>query len=116
MYDITAYAKDPDGDSLSYEWLVSSGGGVLKGSESNPVKWATPDTPGTYNISVKVTDGKGGEDTKSMNIGVQKQTSVNLNLNHVIQEEGYVCSQPYTGSDLIYWLETDMTNFLTKVL
>jgi len=98
MYDITAYANDPDGDSLSYEWLVSSGGGVLKGSESNPIKWATPDTPGTYNISVKVLDGKGGEDTKSINIGVQKQTSVNLNLNHVIQEEGYVCSQPYTGS------------------
>ena len=96
MYDVTAYAKDPDGDSLSYEWFLSSGGGVLKGSESNPVKWATPGAPGTYNIGVKVSDGKGGEDTKSMNINVQKQTSINLNLNHVIQEEGYVTSNQYT--------------------
>ena len=96
LYEVTAYAKDPDGDSLTYEWFTN--GGALKNVESNPVKWGTPGTPGTYNIGVKVSDGKGGEDAKSMNIEVKQQTSTNLNLNHVAEEEGYVSTWPSSST------------------
>ena len=96
LYEVTAYAKDPDGDSLTYEWFTN--GGALKNVESNPVKWGTPGTPGTYNIGVKVSDGKGGEDAKSMNIEVKQQTSTNLNLNHVTEEEGYVTTWPSSST------------------
>jgi hypothetical protein len=96
QYDVTAAASDPDGDSLSYEWTVA--GGVLKGSESNPVNWATPDTAGTYNITVKVTDGNGGEAVKSMNVVVAAKQKTppkikvvkTVNPNPVPTEGGYI--------------------------
>lgn len=97
-YDVSVTASDPDGDSLSYEWTVNDG--VLKGSESNPVKWATPDKAGTYKISVKVSDGKGGEDSESIDIDV-KQASTNLNLNHVAAQEGYATSTKGSSNDMI---------------
>lgn len=92
MYDVTAYADDPDGDILTYEW--SANGGSLKNAGSNPVKWGTPGTPGTYNIGVTVSDGKGGQDFKSMNIEVKQPQISNLNLNHVPGEEGAVTDWP----------------------
>jgi len=95
LYDITAYAKDPDGDSITYEWFTS--GGAFKNAGSNPLKWGTPATPGTYNIGVRVLDGKGGEDTKSMNIEVKQQKSTNLNLSHVPDEEGTATNWPSSG-------------------
>jgi hypothetical protein len=86
-YDITATASDPDGDSLSYEWTVN--GGVLKGSEANPVKWTTPDIAGTYNISLTVSDGKGGEVTKVIDV-VVKSASISAALSKVESEVGCV--------------------------
>ena len=97
--EATVIASDPDGDTLNYEWFAA--GGVFDSKVKNIVKWTAPGTPGLYNIGVKVSDGKGGEATKSMNIDVKQQTSTNLNLNHVSTEEGYISTAKTISNDMI---------------
>jgi len=46
-------ANDPDGDILLYEYEVT--GGVIEGSGSS-VSWTAPVQPGTYSVSVTVSD------------------------------------------------------------
>jgi len=50
-------ANDPDGDALTYRWTAS--GGTIDGSEA-AVTWTAPQDPGSYKITVVVSDGKGG--------------------------------------------------------
>ena len=54
---IACNASDADGDELSYNWSVS--GGELTG-EGATVTWTAPHSEGSHNITVIVTDGKGG--------------------------------------------------------
>ena len=65
---IECIAFDADDDSLTYAWSVT--GGILSG-EGAVATWTAPDTPGTYAITVKVTDGRGGEATSQLTIGVR---------------------------------------------
>jgi len=58
-------SSDPDGDALSYEWS-SSKDGVLGTTATLSKKLSA----GSHTISLKVSDGKGGQDTKSVNITV----------------------------------------------
>ncbi|MDD5312496.1 MAG: hypothetical protein PHO26_05610 [Dehalococcoidia bacterium] len=51
-------ARDPDGDTLSYSWLVDNGTLMIDG---NKVTWLSPDKMGTFHLTVIVSDGKGGE-------------------------------------------------------
>lgn len=55
---ISCNASDRDGDELSYNW--SAGGGEING-EGATVTWMAPDSEGSYNVTVTVTDGRGGE-------------------------------------------------------
>ena len=55
---IVCNASDRDGDELSYNW--SAGGGEING-EGATVTWAAPDSAGSYNVTVTVTDGCGSE-------------------------------------------------------
>jgi len=64
---VTCVASDPDGDQLSYSW--SADGGSISGEEP-VVTWTAPAAPGDYTIAVKVTDGRGGEATTQLTIGV----------------------------------------------
>ncbi len=65
---VTCAAIDPDGDNLTYSW--SATGGALSGT--GPVTtWVAPDTSGTYTITVKVTDGRGGEATSQLAINMR---------------------------------------------
>ena len=48
-YTFSTAASDPDGDSLSYSWIVS--GGSIVNPNTNPVKWTMPDTAGSYTIT-----------------------------------------------------------------
>jgi len=65
QYTISTAASDPDGDSLTYKWVITNTRGDPNGTISNdsvnPMKWTTPPTPGEYKIEVFVSDGKGGE-------------------------------------------------------
>ena len=65
---ITCTASDQDGDTLTYSWS-SSPGGTINGIGSN-ITWKAPATKGTYTITCLVSDGKGGEDSKSVGITV----------------------------------------------
>ena len=64
---VECIASDPDDDSLSYIW--SADGGNISEEESE-VTWVAPNAYGNYTITVTVTDGRGGEDSKSITIQV----------------------------------------------
>jgi hypothetical protein len=55
--NFTCSANDPDGDTLTYRWTASAG--TIDGSEA-AVTWTAPKDPGSYKITVVVSDGKGG--------------------------------------------------------
>jgi len=55
---ITCNASDPDGDKLTYTWLADNG--TIKGA-GNTALWTSPAIMGKYNITVTVSDDRGGE-------------------------------------------------------
>jgi len=67
-YGVGVSASDPDGDSLTYNWSVT--GGTIDNIHAQNINWTTPSTYGNYTISVTVSDGKGGEDSKSADVDV----------------------------------------------
>jgi hypothetical protein len=56
----TCVASDPDGDLLTYKWTADNG--TISGSGATAT-WVSPAVMGKYNITVTVSDGKGGEAT-----------------------------------------------------
>lgn len=65
--NVTCIASDPDSDELNYEWIT--GGGDI--TRTGPiVTWTAPEETGVYNITVVVTDGYGGSDTRTQPISV----------------------------------------------
>jgi predicted secreted protein len=65
--NVTCDASDPNRDNLSYEWTAS--GGSVSGTGAT-VSWTAPQETGTYNITVVVKDGYGGQATRSVLLGV----------------------------------------------
>ena len=55
---LTCAARDPDGNQLTYTWTAENG--TIKG-DGQKVTWVPPNATGEYEISVKVSNGKGGE-------------------------------------------------------
>ena len=55
---VTCHAKDPDGDKLSYNWSANRGAIVGEGAT---ITWTAPLSAGSYNVTVVVVDGHGGE-------------------------------------------------------
>ncbi len=70
--EIRVVAHDPNGDELSYEWQAS--GGDISGQGQVAI-WTAPDSPGTYTITVRVTDGRGGETEMQLSLAVQPNNS-----------------------------------------
>ncbi|MBE2317690.1 PKD domain-containing protein [Solirubrobacter sp. CPCC 204708] len=67
----TAEAKDPNKDTVSYEWDFDDDS--AKSTKQSPVHTYTQ--PGTYDVTVKVTDGKGGELTKTIQVTVARKAN-----------------------------------------
>ena len=61
ILQVTCIASDPDDDELSYEWTAT--GGNISGTGA-AVNWTAPQEVGTYNVTVVVKDGYGGEDIR----------------------------------------------------
>jgi hypothetical protein len=64
---VTCTASDPDGDELSYEWTATAGN--ISGT-GPVVSWTAPQAVGTYDVTVIVTDGYGGEAARSVSLSV----------------------------------------------
>jgi len=74
---IVCTALDRDGDELSYNWSTS--GGNISGTGAS-VNWTAPDSVGSsYNVTVWVTDGRGGEVMKQVTIEVRDNWPPQIN-------------------------------------
>ena len=66
---VTATAADPDNDPLTYTWSAS--GGAIDGTGPQ-ARWVSNGTAeGSYTVTVKVDDGRGGSASCSADISVQ---------------------------------------------
>jgi len=65
---VSSQASDPDGDPLTYNWTAT--GGQVDGTGA-AVRWLSAGTTvGTYTVTLKVDDGRGGTATCSVDIQV----------------------------------------------
>ena len=85
---ITCIASDPDGDVVRYSWSASEG--TISGV-GEKVTWKAPNKGGDFNITVLVSDGKGGETTGNVMVVVSAATRT-ITINPVAQETGTVDS------------------------
>jgi hypothetical protein len=69
---IVCTATDHDGDELSYNWSAD-GGGIT--GEGATVTWTAPNSEGSCNVTVTVTDGRGGEVMNQVTVTVSYQSS-----------------------------------------
>jgi len=65
---ITCTASDLSGGALTYQWLASSGS--LDGGDSATAQWTAPDELGLYSVTVVVSDERGNQSRKSVNLKV----------------------------------------------
>jgi hypothetical protein len=85
---ITCIANDPDGDVINYNWTSDEGNITGVG---NVVTWIAPNREGTFNVLVKLTDGKGGETTGSVPVTVAGATKT-IEISVIQEETGTVSS------------------------
>jgi hypothetical protein len=97
---ITCNATDPDGDGLSYEWTAT--GGNISGTGA-VVNWTAPQEVGTYNITVVVKDGYGGQDTRFVPLIVTLIPPSIEKLIVTAQEPHYLKASDTTGCDYDVW-------------
>ena len=69
MATVSADARDPDGDALTYRWTAT--GGTLASPTSRQSQWTAPQQPGRVQFTVTVNDGKGGNGTASANVSIE---------------------------------------------
>jgi hypothetical protein len=67
---LNCQASDPESDNLSYRWTAS--GGFLEGSAATAV-WTAPNNPGSYKVTVVVSDGRDGSATRDALITIPEK-------------------------------------------
>ncbi len=78
---VTADAKDPDGDTVTYKWSAPSG--TLQNPGDRQTAWVAPPQEGPVQITVTVSDGKGGTASAATTIQVVRPTLVELTFEDV---------------------------------
>ena len=91
---ITCIATDPDGDAVSYSWSASEGS--ISGV-GNKVTWVAPNKGGNFNVTVILSDGKGGETTGNIMVTVAA-AAMTVTITPVAQETGTVRSDGATDN------------------
>jgi hypothetical protein len=66
---LVAEASDPDGDGVEYSWRAAKGSFV--GGAAAAVTWSPPAEPGSFPLTVTVTDGRGGAASDSITVVVR---------------------------------------------
>ena len=97
---ITCNTTDPDGNALSYEWTAT--GGNISGTGA-AIKWTAPREVGTYNVTVVVKDGYGGQDTRFVPLIVLGPPSIE-NLIVTAQDPEYLKASDTAGYDYYVWM------------
>jgi len=90
---ITVTASDPDADPLEYAWGAT--GGTFDTTEGFRAVWRTPDMTGAFEVTVTVTDGKGGT------ISARQNFTVVANNNPVIRSLSTSASAVGPGGSVI---------------
>ncbi|MGD0351953.1 MAG: PKD domain-containing protein [Dehalococcoidia bacterium] len=85
---LTCMATDPDGDVVRYSWSSSEGSITGVG---NKVTWIAPSKGGNYNVTVVVSDGKGGETRGDVMVTVSAAVRT-VTITPVAEETGTVDS------------------------
>jgi hypothetical protein len=85
---LTCIATDPDGDVVRYSWSASEGSITGVG---NKVTWIAPNKGGNFNVTVIVSDGKGGETRGDVMVTVSAAVRT-VTITPVAQETGTVSS------------------------
>ena len=98
---VTCTATDPDNDELSYEWTTTGGHISDTGAAVN---WTAPQEVGTYNITVVVKDGYGGEDIRKIPLSVTLNPPPTIeNLIVTAQKPKYLKKSSTAGCDYDVW-------------
>ncbi len=66
---IVCEAADADNDQLTFEWSASKGE-IVADTTGTSAEFTAPAEADTCTVTVKVTDGKGGEESKSVDLNV----------------------------------------------
>jgi len=85
---LTCIASDPDGDPVTYSWEASAGSITGVGDK---VTWVAPSKSGTFNVTVIVSDGKGGESRGNVALTVAAAMNT-VSFSPIPQETGTVSS------------------------
>jgi hypothetical protein len=86
---LTCMATDPDGDVVRYSWSASEGSITGVG---NRVTWIAPNKGGNFNITVILSDGKGGETKGNVMVTVSAAVRT-VTITPVAEETGTVSSE-----------------------
>lgn len=63
--------SDPDGDALTYSWSVTAGE-IVGSDDQDVLTWRPPSEPQEVEVSVVVTDGRGGRDSFTEVVSVNR--------------------------------------------
>jgi hypothetical protein len=103
--NVTCTASDPDNDELSYEWTTT--GGNISGTGA-AVNWTAPQEVGTYNVTVMVKDGYGGEDTKFVPVSVTLSPPPTIEKLIVTPKGNTFLREPtHSGCDYDVWAQRE---------
>jgi outer membrane protein OmpA-like peptidoglycan-associated protein len=72
--NVTASGSDPDNDPLTYQWSVT--GGRIEGTGAQATLDTTGLSAGTYVITVRVSDGKGGTANSTCSVHVRERIRI----------------------------------------
>lgn len=101
---VTCTASNSDGDELSYGWTATAGS--ISGT-GTVVNWIAPQAVGTYNITVVVKDGYGGEATRSVSCSVTLGTPPTIEKLCVTPRGHIYLRESTAGCDYDVWKEKE---------
>lgn len=88
---ITVDASDPDGDRLTYEWVVDD---EVQGATSQSVTWVEP-APGDHTVRVTVSDGHGEETAAYLDLRVSEHVGAKDRDDDGVPDDEDACPEEY---------------------